>query len=131
MMTTTVDGRSNEMRLSLLLKVVLFFLTMHLAAMLARGAEKGTITLRESCTPASTIVTLADVAEVSGVNLQRVRQLERLELFTCPIDRQKTLQVTELQELLTLYGINPVNYNFMGAGHVTVFRDNGEPLVLL
>lgn len=83
------------------------------------SADAAEIHLRSECRCKSALVTLGDVAEVHESDPAQAKELLGLELFSAP-GRTKTLRIQELEELLSLAGVNVSNCQFSGAKAVTI-----------
>lgn len=91
---------------------------MALSAGRLAGAE---IRLRERCRGADALITLGDLAEIRTNDRATRDELERLELFPVPAAGGRSIVTArELQDALTLHGVDVSQHRFTGASQVEV-----------
>jgi len=94
----------------------------YLALSLAH-ATAAEIRLRPRCEVETSLVTLADLAEIRSVAPEESKRLAAIELFPAPpVSRPRFVHVQEIQEALLLRGINLAEHRFSGASQVEVSR---------
>jgi flagella basal body P-ring formation protein FlgA len=82
----------------------------------SRAAE---LRLRQQCIPPGPVVTLGDVAEIYASDTQQAKKLASMELFPAPpVGQQRTIRVREVQDILTLRGINLTEHQLSGSSQV-------------
>lgn len=83
-----------------------------------RAAE---LRFRSQCTAAGPLVKLGDVAEVIASDRVQAQTLAAMELFPSPAQQeQRFVRVREIQDLLSLRGVNLSDCQFSGSSQVTV-----------
>lgn len=96
------------------------------AMWLALGLSIGTaaeIRLRPRCEVDTSLVTLADLAEIRSADPEQSKRLAAVELFASPtVSRPRFVRVQQIQETLLLRGINLAEHCFSGASQVEVSR---------
>jgi len=109
-------------RLGLALGWAVFSLTL---VPTARGAE---IRLRGECQPAGSLVRLSDLADITAVEADQAATLGELELFPVPPRGQnRVIRSREVQDALSLLGLNLAEHRFSGASQTRV---QGRPRTL-
>ena len=91
--------------------------TVALAPACAHAAE---IQLRSECHVRGSVVTLGDVAEISGGDAREVATLAAIELFPAPSTGQRFVRVREIQDLLLMRGVDLVPHRFSGMAQTTI-----------
>lgn len=92
-----------------------------LAVVLSDMAAAAEIRLRAVCQPSSSLVTLADVAEIHANDNAEQEQLSGVQLFPAPVmGKSRFLAIRELQDLLRLRGVNLAQHVLSGASQTTV-----------
>ena len=98
--------------------IVLLTIVSALACSSSQAAE---LRLRQQCSPHGSVVTLGDVAEIYTADAQQAEKLAAIELFPAPpAAQQRVLRVREVQDLLTLRGINLAEHQFSGSSQVVL-----------
>jgi flagellar basal body P-ring formation protein FlgA len=91
----------------------------------SRAAE---LRLRQQCSPHGSVVTLGDVAEIYASDTHQAEKLAAVDLFPAPpAAQQRVLRVREVQDLMTLRGINLAEHQFSGSSQV-VLTSASEPV---
>ena len=109
------------MRLKLVTMAVV--LAAVLSGVLSFAAE---ITVRPRCDCQRPVVTLGDIAEIDGADVQLNEKLAALDLFPAPAaGRERFLSVREIQDMLVLRGVNIARHRFSGASRIAVSRSVG------
>ena len=94
-------------------RILLYFFLMNLSVWSGNAAE---LRMKSQCTVTSSLVRLGDVVEVSGADAVEAVELRDIELFPAPTSgRKRELTRREIQELLTLQGIDLIQHRFTGA----------------
>ncbi|MBX3415431.1 MAG: flagellar basal body P-ring formation protein FlgA [Pirellulales bacterium] len=89
-----------------------------LGAPLAVAAE---IRLRRDCVPATSLVTLADVADIHAADGAEADTLGNIPLFAAPAaGKNRFLPIRELQDLLLLRGVNLTGHTLSGASQAVI-----------
>jgi len=98
-------------------------------------AAAAELRLRAQCRSRTAVVTLGDLAEIITADPRQAAALAAVELFPAPpASRPRYLQLREIQDLLLLRGISPIEHRFSGAARVAVSNgtgaaaDTGRPL---
>jgi flagellar basal body P-ring formation protein FlgA len=99
---------------------ILFVLTI-MPALAWSASQAAELRLRQQCSPHGAVVTLGDIAEIYSADPQRACQLAAVELFPAPsAAQQRVLGVREVQDLLSLRGINLAEHRFSGSSQVVL-----------
>ncbi|MGW8257362.1 MAG: flagellar basal body P-ring formation chaperone FlgA [Thermoguttaceae bacterium] len=97
-------------------RILISFAVVLIAVGQARAAE---LRLRRQCAAHSAVVKLGDVAEIFSDNVYETKKLAAMELFPAPTtSRQRVLRLRELQDLLTLRGVNLAEQQFSGSSRI-------------
>ena len=84
--------------------------------------------LKAQCTPAATIVTLGDVADIASADARQSATMAAIELFPAPAaGEEKVVRVREIQDLLLLRGVNLGEHQLSGASEVVVQAAAARP----
>ena len=106
----------------------------------SHGALSGRVSaaelrLRSQCRCRAAVVTLGDLAEIVTADARQADTLAAVELFPAPPAAQpRYVRIQEIQDLLALRGISPIEHRFSGAARVAVHAaqsshaDAGRPL---
>ena len=84
------------------------------------SSDAAEIRLRTECKCQSALIKLGDVAEVRDGDPARARELSQFELFPHLTGRTKTLHLRELEEMLSLAGIDVSAHSFAGAPAIAI-----------
>lgn len=88
---------------------------------LAGAGTAATIRLLPEASVSGSIVTLGDVASVSGTDADLVAQVEAVELFPSPRGKMpRSVTIREIQDILYARGIDLARHEFTGASRVVV-----------
>jgi flagella basal body P-ring formation protein FlgA len=84
--------------------------------------------LRSQCRTEGGLLLLGEVCEIHSRSSDEVKQLSDIDLLPAPpIGEKRVLRLRELQDLLTLRGVNLSQHRFSGASQVTVQGAIEEP----
>lgn len=83
------------------------------------SSDAAEIRLRTECKCQSALIKLGDVAEVRDGDPARAQELSQIELFPAP-GRTKTLRLRELEEMLSLSGIDVSTHSFAGSPAIAI-----------
>ena len=103
-----------------------FFKTRYAAAVLLLFATSGVtgaaeLQLRAECRAAKGLVTLGDIAEVFTQDAAEADGLRQIDLMPAPPPGEsRTLRLREIQDLLSVRGINLAKHRFSGASQVAL-----------
>lgn len=89
------------------------------------SAEATEIRLKSRCYCDSTLVRLGDIAEVYDADEKEAARLANIELFPAP-DRTRTVKLLEIQERLSLHGVNLARCRLSGANSVSITVDGEQ-----
>jgi flagella basal body P-ring formation protein FlgA len=96
----------------------MFFAVAFAVTVSSQAAE---IRLRQQCTAQSTLVKLGDIAEVYSTDAAQADALKRIELFPAPTaDQPRIVRIAELQELMSLRGVNMAEPRLSGFATVQI-----------
>ncbi len=94
----------------------------------AVSSSAAEIHLRSQARPVSSLVRLADIAQVVANDSQQQTELESIGLVPAPVDGQtRYLGIRELQDLLHLRGVDLTTLRFSGASRVAIGADAEQP----
>lgn len=92
------------------------------------ASQAAELRFRQQCSPHGSVVTLGDIAEIYSADPQQAGKLAAIELFPAPAAaQQRVLQVREVQDLLSMRGINLAEHRFSGSSQI-VLTSAGEPV---
>ncbi len=98
-------------------RLMLALLAMHFVA----AAQAADIELRATARPTNGMVRLGDIAIIHSDSAAEAEALERIEMIPTPATgRARSLRLRDVQDLLTLQGVNLVQHQFCGATQVQV-----------
>jgi flagella basal body P-ring formation protein FlgA len=105
----------------------IIFLLMIMPALASSATRAAELRFRQQCSPHGSVVTLGDVAEIYSADPQQAGKLAAIELFPAPIAaQQRVLGVREVQDLLSMRGINLTEHRFSGSSQI-VLTSASEP----
>ncbi len=115
--------------------VALGILAVGLHGLLSGRVPAAELRLRSQCRCGAAVVTLGDLAEIITTDARQADALAAVELFPAPPAAQpRYVRIQEIQDLLALRGISPIEHRFSGAARVAVHggqssqADAGRPL---
>lgn len=97
-------------------KTLLCFVLITLSHLSAEAAE---IRLKSKCYCNGTLVRLGDIADVFDSDQREAERLASIELFPTP-GRSRTVRLREIQERLSLHGVNLIRCRLYGASRVLI-----------
>ena len=96
-------------------------------ALPASGAGAAELRLRQQCSVHGSVVTLADIAEIYSADAEQAKKLAAIELFPAPpASQQRVLGIREVQDMLSVRGINLAEQRFSGSSQI-VLTSGAEP----
>ena len=96
----------------------------------ASGAGAAEIELRAGSRTGGSVVTLGHVANVLACDPEEARALGAVELFPVPpAGEERFVTVRQLQDLLYVRGISPVEHRFSGSSRVAISATGGATAV--
>jgi flagella basal body P-ring formation protein FlgA len=105
--------------------IVVLMIMPALAWSVSQAAE---LRFRQQCSPHGSVVTLGDIAEIYSADAEQAGKLAAIELFPAPAAaQQRVLRVREVQDLLSMRGINLAEHRFSGSSQI-VLTSAGEPV---
>ena len=93
----------------------------------ALSAEATEVILKEECRCSGPTVKLGDIADVYDVDVPKAVKLAGTELFPTPTDR-RSIDLAEVQRLLTVRGVKTADCLFGGAAQVEVLGPGASPV---
>jgi flagella basal body P-ring formation protein FlgA len=100
---------------------------MIMSALACSASQAAELRLRQQCSPHGSVVTLGDIAEIYSADAQQAEKLAAIEILPAPIaPQQRTLRVREVQDLLSMRGINLAEHRFSGSSQI-MLTSVGEP----
>jgi flagella basal body P-ring formation protein FlgA len=106
------------MNVNTLLHKTMFLVAVFAFAVSSQAAE---IRLRQQCSAQNTLVKLGDIAEVYSTDAAQADSLKQIELFPSPnADQPRIVRFAELQELLSLRGVNLAEHRISGSSTVQI-----------
>jgi flagella basal body P-ring formation protein FlgA len=107
---------------------VLFLAAAALPLAAAANGAAAELRLKTQCTPAASVVTLGDIADIASADARQSAALAAIELFPAPAaGEEKVVRVREIQDLLLLRGVNLGEHQLSGANEVVIQAAAARP----
>jgi flagella basal body P-ring formation protein FlgA len=101
---------------------------MFMPALAWNSSQAAELRFRQQCSPHGAVVTLGDIAEIYSADAEQAGKLAAIELFPAPpAAQQRVLRVREVQDLLSMRGINLAEQRFSGSSQI-VLTSASEPI---